>query len=387
MKKKIFIFLGVILVAALAIRIVMLFNKGTGGGQGQQQKPAVAVEAEAVRTGPISEIREFTGSVYAYYQYIVAPKVSGRVIRISKRIGDRVKTGEMIALIDDAEYQQAVYEAQANLRIAEASLAEAQSQFELARQEKERAESLASKGIMTSAELDAAVTAFSAQQSRLALAGAQIEQRQASLKTSGIRLGYTRLAASAPGYIGERFIDEGALLAPNNAVASVIGIDSVIVRTTITERDYTFINKGQQAEVSVDAYPGKIFLGKVTRIAPMLQESSRVAQMEVEVLNESLQLKPGMFARVRVVTAEKDGAQIVPTRAVIAINGETCVFSVRAGETTAKRVVVLTGIVTPEITEIVSPPLEGRIITLGQHLLDDGSPILVNENGSGSKGR
>ena len=386
MKKKIFIVIGVILVSALAVRIGFLL-KGSGADQQQRQRPAVAVETEEVRTGPISEVREFTGSIHPYYRYVVAPKVSGRVMRITKRIGDRVRAGELIAVIDDAEYQQAVYEAEANLRIAEASLAEAQSQFELAKQEKERAESLAAKGIMTYAELEAALTSFTAQQSRLALAGAQIEQRQASLKTSRIRLGYTRLAASAPGYIGERFIDEGALLAQNSAVVSVIGIDSVIVRTTITERDYTYISRGQQAAVSVDAFPEKSFTGKVTRIAPMLQESSRVAQMEVEVLNESLLLKPGMFARVRVVTAEKDGATIVPTRAVVTMNGGAVLFVVSEDGTTAKRLVVRTGIVTPEFTEILSPAVEGRVVTLGQHLLEDGSPVITGRDGPADGGK
>ena len=386
MKKRIFIVIGVILVSALVVRIALLI-KGPGAGQQQRQRPAVAVETEEARIGPISEVREFTGSIHPYYRYVVAPKVSGRVMRITKRIGDRVRAGELIAVIDDAEYQQAVYEAEANLRIAEASLAEAQSQFELAKQEKERAESLAAKGIMTYAELESALTAFAAQQSRLALAGAQIEQRQASLKTSRIRLGYTRLVASTPGYIGERFIDEGALLAQNSAVVSVIGIDSVIVRTTITERDYTYISRGQQAAVSVDAFPEKSFTGKVTRIAPMLQESSRVAQMEVEVLNESLLLKPGMFARVRVVTAEKDGATIVPTRAVVTMNGGAVLFVVSEDGTTAKRLVVRTGIVTPEFTEILSPAVEGRVVTLGQHLLEDGSPVITGRDGPADGGK
>ena len=98
-----------------------------------------------------------------------------------------MQRGEVIARIDDAEYQQAVLEAEANLKIAEAALAETQSQLELATQELERAQSLQEKGITSPAELDAALTNYDAQQSRLKLAQAQVEQREASLKSAKIR--------------------------------------------------------------------------------------------------------------------------------------------------------------------------------------------------------
>jgi RND family efflux transporter MFP subunit len=365
-----------VFVAVLVVRIVLLVTKGSGNNQ-QFQAGAVAVEVGEARYGPIEDIREFTGSVYPYNQYVVAPKVSGRVIQIRKRIGDRVERGELIARIDDAEYVQATREAEANLKIAQASVAESASQLELARQEKERMESLREKNLASNAEMDAALTNFLAQESRYKLAQAQVEQREASLKSSKIRLGYTQLAASRPGFIGERFVDEGALLAPNTAVVSVIEIDSVIVRTTITERDYGLIEAGQTVEVTVDAFPSRSFPGRVSRIAPMLQEASRVAQMEVEVQNNSLLLKPGMFAGVSVMIASKESTQIVPSEAVVSRGEETGIFVVQAGEAVARYFPVKTGIVTPRLTEILSPRIEGLVVTLGQHLLDDGSPVLL----------
>jgi RND family efflux transporter MFP subunit len=382
MKKRLYIIIPIaIVVAALAVRIVLFATKGSGGKRGTQVPP-VAVEIDSVRFGPIREIREFTGSVYPYNQYVVAPKVSGRVIQIRKRIGDWVRRGELIARIDDAEYQQAVLEAEANLRIAEASVAESQSQLELVREQKERMESLKAKDLASSAEMDAAATNYNAQESRYKLALAQVEQRRASLNSANIRLNYTLLAASRAGYIGERFVDEGALLAPNTAVVSVIEIDSVIVRTTITERDYGLIEAGQPVSVIVDAFASRTFAGRVSRIAPMLKEASRVAQMEVEVRNDSLLLKPGMFARVDVMVAAKDKARIVPSRAVVSRGGETGVFMVPDGEAVARYYPVKTGIVTPDITEILSPALEGRVVTLGQHLLQDGSPVLLLQSQS-----
>jgi RND family efflux transporter MFP subunit len=362
--------------AVLAVRIVFLVTKGPRNNQ-QFQATAVAVEVGRVAYGPIEDIREFTGSVYPYNQYVVAPKVSGRIIQIRKRIGDRVRSGELIARVDDAEYVQAMREAEASLKIAQASVAESASQLELARQDKERMESIVSKGLASTAEMDAALTNYLAQESRYKLAQAQVEQREAALKTSTIRLGYTKLSASRAGFIGERFVDEGALLAPNSAVVSVIEIDSVIVRTTITERDYGLIEAGQPVEVTVDAFPSRSFSGHVSRIAPMLQEASRVAQMEVEVDNHSLQLKPGMFASVSVMIASKERAQIVPSEAVVSRGDERGIFVVKGGEPVAHYISVETGIVTPHLTEILSPRIEGLVVTLGQHLLNDGSPVLL----------
>lgn len=376
MKKKILIGIAIFFGIFLIWRIFYLIFRG-GGKSVRPSRPAVAVEVDSVSYGPIREARQLTGTVYPQYQYIIAPKVSGRILQIRKRIGDPVTSGELVARIDDAEYQQAVFEAEANLKIAQASLAESHSQSELAGQEKDRAEQLQAKGIASPAELDAAVTNFAAQESRYALAQAQVEQREAALKSARIRLGYTHLTASKPGFIGERFVDEGALLAPNAAVASVVGIDSVIVRTTVIERDYSQIRIGQEATVTVDAFQSQGFQGIVSRIAPMLQEASRVAQIEVEVRNDSLLLKPGMFARVEVITAEKDSAQIVPAVAVVRRNGESVIFVVDPSEAISHTISVQTGIVTPERMEILSPVLQGLVITLGQHLLDDGSPVLL----------
>ena len=380
MKKNALKIIGIIFFVFLTWRIIILVKGGTAKDSRQFSRPAVAVNIDEVKYAPIQEVREFTGTVYPLYKYIVAPKVSGRIIEITKRIGDWVHKKEVIARIDDAEYQQAVREAEANLKIAAASLAESKSQFELAGQELRRVQSLQEKGIASPSELDIATTNYTAQQSRIELAKAQVEQRNAALLSAKIRLSYTVLIATEPGFIGERYIDEGSLLSPNSPIVSVIGIDTLIVRATIIEHDYGQIHVGQPAEVQVDAYPSKHFYGKISRIAPMLQEASRVAKMEIEVANDSLLLKPGMFTRVKIVLSEKDSAQVVPSQAVVVRNGEDGVFIVGSGETAAHYFTVHVGIATQENIEILSPKLYGLVVTLGQHLLEDGSSVILPGN-------
>jgi len=366
-------------------RVILLLTKDKSNQGNARGRLAIAVEVDSVRYGPIKNIQSFTGSVYAKYQYIVAPKVTGRIIEIRKRIGDTVKRGELLARIDDAEYEQALREAEANLKISEASLAEAIGQYELAKQELERVQLLQAKGIASSSELDAAINNYNAQESRIKLSRAQIEGREAALQSARIRLSYTRLVASEPGFIGARFVDEGSLIAPNAAILSVIGIDSVIVRTTVIEKVYSVIKVDQPCQVQVDAFPNRFFQGKVKRIAPMLQETSRVAEMEVEVANDSLFLIPGMFARVQVVLEEKDNAQIVPNQSVVSFEGTNGVFIIAEGQAVAQFIPAQIGIISRDVTEIVSPKLNGIVVTLGQHMLENGSPVILPDRSQGEK--
>jgi RND family efflux transporter MFP subunit len=386
MKKTVLVVIGIIFLAFLTWRVVGLINKRSVAAMNRPARPPVAVQVDSVEYAPIQEIREFTGTVYPFYQYVVAPKVSGRIVNIRKRIGDTVRRGEIIARIDDAEYQQAVLEAEANLKIAEASLTETRGQAELAKQELDRAQSLSQKGIASPSELDAAVTNNTAQQSRLKLAMAQVDQRKASLNSAKIRLSYTVLNATEPGAVGERFVDEGALLSPNSPVVTVIGYDRVILRTTVVERDYGRISVGQTSDVIVDAFPNEHFTGKVSRIAPMLQEASRVAKMEVEVENDLHKLKPGMFTKVSVVLAQNDNAQTVPSQAIVTRQGVIGIFTIDRNEPISHFFPVELGIVTTDRTEIRSPKLEGAVVTLGQNLLDEGSRVILPQKG-GAGGR
>jgi len=375
-----------IAVAGLVVwRVTGLVVKHFAGTSNQFARQAVAVEVEDVRYEPIKDMLQLTGTVYPIYEYTVAPKVSGRIVSIGKRIGDPVRRGETIARVDDGEYQQAVLAAEADLKITEAGLAAAESQLELAKKDLERVRTMREKEIASVAEFEVATAKYNNMDAAVRLANAQIDQKKAALASAEIRLGYTVLSAPEPGFIGERFVDEGTLVAPNSAVASVVGIDKVIVRTTVIEQVYGRLAIGQAAEVRTDAFPGETFFGAVSRIAPRLDEDSRVAQMEIEIPNEGLALKPGMFCKADVALSAKDAAQVVPARAVVTRNGSSGVFVVKPGESVAHYIPVQLGITTPETAEIASPTIEGMVVCLGQHLLQDGSAVIIPASRQGKE--
>lgn len=176
--------------------------------------------------------------------------------------------------------------------------------------------------------------------------------------------------------VAERHTDGGALLSINSPVLTVVGIDTVYVEIGITERDYMRIRKGQTAQVVVDAIPQRSFKGTITQTSPLFQSATRTAMAEVAVVNDSLLLKPGMFARIFVTVEKHDSTQILPTQSVVSRNGKKFIFVVDKNNT-AVMLPVSTGITNSDMTEILSPVIDKKIVTIGQHLLVDGSSVIV----------
>ena len=272
----------------------------------------VAVQTAPVSYGHIVQKREFSGTVNAAYSYVVAAKVSGRLSKLSKRIGAKTGVNEVVGKIDDTEYRQAVQEASAQVAVSKASVKESEAQLIFAEKEMQRIKELVEKGVSSQAELDAIETQYNTQKSRLDLAMAQLAQREAALAQAVTRLDYTSIRSAQAGYVAIRHTDGGALLSVNSPVLTIVGIDTVYVEVSISERDYPHIRKGQQALISVEALSGREFTGTVSSISPLFQTETRTAVVEISVVNDSLLLKPGMFARIGIILAEKALLRLSP---------------------------------------------------------------------------
>lgn len=357
---------------------------GMNGGKrgGQFNKPSVAVEIADVRQQTIQDSGEYTGSLSPKSQFVVTSNVAGRLERLRVNIGDRVKQNQVIANVDDAIFQEQVQRAKADLDVAKANLAEAESALLVTKREFERSETLSKTNILSQSKLDAAEAAYSASVARVNVAKATVVSRESALKTAELNLSYTIINASWTGgattrVIAERFVDEGSLLKTNDPIVSVIDMSSITCVIYVIERDYFRVKQGQQATITTDAFPEKTFAGTVVRIAPILQETSRQAQIEIELPNPDELLKPGMFARVQLQFEQIENAAVVPVAALVTRNGQQGVFAVDLQGMTAKFVPVTVGVTKKEIAQIVSPQLSGAVVTLGQHLLEDGASITL----------
>jgi RND family efflux transporter MFP subunit len=244
--------------------------------------------------------------------------------------------------------------------------------------------SLRQKKIASESQLDAAAANFRSQQAKLDVALAQVSQNESALKVAQVRLSYARIQvpeSSTAGFrvVGERFVDEGAMLPANKDIVTILDIGTLVAVIHVIERDYSEIQRGLSAVVSTDAYPGRTFQGKIVRVAPLLEEKSRQARVEVEIPNERLLLKPGMYVRVDIAFDEHDKAVVVPFSALIKRNRIQGVFLADVENDTARFTEVTIGIITEGQAEILAPPISGMVVTLGHHLLEDGGAIILPE--------
>ena len=357
-----------------------------GGPQGGPRGAAVAVDIVPVERGAIRDIGTFSGTLIPKSYFTVVPKISGRIKELFVDIGDRLTRGQLVALLEDEEYQQQVIQAEADLGVAKANLEEAASAQELAKKEFERAKALHAKGILSDAEIEAAQTAFATRDARRKVTLAQLANQQAALETAKVRLSYTRIRAAwetggDARFVGERFVNPGAMLSSNTAILSVIELHPITAVIHVTEKDYFRLKTEQPVLLSSGAFPGKDFQGRVARVAPLLKETSREARVEIEVDNADSALKPGMFVNARIEFANKADATIVPTSALVNRGALQGLFLADLENKKAVFQPATVGIIEGDRAEIVEPAqLTGHVITLGHHLLENGTALILPES-------
>jgi len=386
-KNKILLGAGILVLAAAAWLIVKsLAGKDQGTGQ---RTGTVAVEVAPIVEGPIRDLGLFSGTLIPKSQFVIAPKVSGKLKKLYVDIGDRLTNRQVVAQLDDEEYQQQVIQAEADLNVAKATLEETRTGVELSRRDLERAESLYKKKIMSDSQMDAAKSQFNAQEARFKVAAALVSNRQSALEASRVRLSYTRITASWEKgsdvrYVGERFVHEGALLSPNSQIISVIELQPITAVIYATEKEYFRIKPGQAVAVTTTAFPDRTFQGTVTRVAPLLQETSRQARVEIDINNEDSSLKPGLFVNAGIEFAYRDKAKLVPFSALVQRGTQSGVFLADTENKKAFFQPIKLGIIEGESAEVLDPAdISGYAIVLGQHLLQDGMNIILPERISG----
>lgn len=369
-----------VVVAAVGFTLIHRRGEDSAAKPRRREAQAIPVEALPVQTGRMEQRRLFSGTLEASAELVVAPKIPGRIARTLVDLSDRVGRGAEVALLDDAEFTQAVSSAKADLAVATAQAAEAANRLELAERELTRMRTLEERGVASTATLEMAETEFIMRTSALAVATANVQAREAALATAGIRLSYTRVTATwAEGddtrVVAQRFANEGDTVASGTPLFSVVSLRPIRAVFFVPERDYALLAPGQALELQTDAFPGVSFPGRISRISPVFREDSRQARIEAVCDNADERLKPGMFTRAGVVLQTIENACIVPLAALCRRAGVTGVFVVDEAAQTVRWVAVETGIAGDDQVQIVKPPLEGRVVTLGQQLLADGSAI------------
>lgn len=287
--------------------------KGTGAAPRQRPPPAVTSAAVLVRDVPV-EVRSPV-DLRPLQQADVGAKAIGYLDAVLVDRGDRVKRGQLLAVVRPSDLPD-------QLSAARGTLAQLQAQATLARANRDRGLRLAPSGFVSQQDLQQ-------QQAAVESAEAALASAQSNVGVLATRLGETRIESPIDGSVSARRLDPGALVGPasgNPVILTIQRMDILRVFVPVNERDVERLRLGQDAHLELDALPGRTIQGKVVRISPSLDPVSRTVDAEVQVQNGDGLLRPGMYGRAAVVTDVHRAAAVVPATALQITNGKFYAF-------------------------------------------------------------
>jgi RND family efflux transporter MFP subunit len=358
---------------------------GAPGGRGGGGRGQLTVELEPVVHAPVNRELSVVGNLIGDQTVSVVPKTAGRLQEITVKLGDRVNRGQRIAKIEDQEILEQVKQAEAAFEVAKATIRQREADLELAKTNVERSRNLFQRQLLPQQTLDDAEAKYQSAQAALDLARAQNTQSQSRLDELRINLQNTIITSPVNGFVARRAADPGAFVSANAPIVDVVDIVHVRLVANIVEKDLKQIGVGDSARVEVDAFPGESFMGRIARVSPVLDPSTRTAPFEVEIPNDQYRLKPGMYARVGIITESHPHALVVPTNALVDANGTRGVYL--AVNNVAQFHPVKIGIEGNDRTEVLDGVAEGdRVVTTGAAGLRNGDPIVLAGGGAGGRG-
>lgn len=371
MKRFFIIYLLTILVG------VVLMSCDSSENNSNENTEKIPVEVTSVELGDLIQVVNYNGDIEAEYEVKVFSKVTDRIEKFYVDEGDFVHKGNPIAKILATTIEQATRHAEAALVATKAQEANLHIEFE-------RAKRLYSENAMSKQQYDATKTQYEE-------IAAQVEQAEAALASAKSQLEDARISAPISGIIGNRYYDEGDMANPAQPLVTIVQMDRVRIIFDVTEVDLGKIKLGQTAVINVKSYPDQQFKGKVVKVSPVLDPLTRMAEVEVLINNSDHLLKPGMFAQVEVTTGKIEQKIIVPRFAAIEsttlenIDGEEqviknyYVFVVDSSKAEQRKLNVM--YVNHRHLAVDSGIEVGeRLVTLGQNLLRDGSPVLITND-------
>ena len=179
------------------------------------------------------------------------------------------------------------------------------------------------------------------------------------------------------GIIGMVYLDRGVSVSSNTAIAKVVDMDIVKIRVDVVERDLPKLKVDQVAQIYVDAYPKRFFEGVVDRVSPVVDLASRTALVEIKIPNKDYRLKPGMFARVKILIREREGVLTIPRDAVIKEDSSNYVFVVKNNNKVYRQKIEV-GLRENNKFEVINGLSEGEIVvTMGNTRLKEGDTVEI----------
>lgn len=304
-KKKVLIFslIGMILIAIVVVVVL-----------GSKKVPVIPVQVEKIEKRTITQSVTATGKVYPEIQVTITPEVSGEVIYLGVRDGQRVKKNDILLKIKPDFYIARRDQMAAGVASSSASLRRVESEYK-------RAQELYHKKLISEAELEQAKTAYE-------VAKAQSEQAQAALNQANEDLNKTVIYSPMEGTVtqlkvelGERVL--GTSQFQGTAVMTIADLSRMECRVDVGENDIVLISLGDTARIDIDAFPNRKFTGIVYEIANTAktkglgtQEEVTNFEVKIRILDKDVILRPGMSVTATIETETKENVLAVPIQSV-----------------------------------------------------------------------
>ncbi len=340
--------------AALAILLVACIA-GCDRGEGKEkaasnggQNRVVKVAVEEIKPHPLKDVLVLPGQSEPWMDILVPSDTAGRIEWLGPREGDKVRKGELIVRVD--------------ARLLKAALDRAEAAFSLSESLLKRRKELHGRNIINQEELDRSLTEYSLAEG--ALRQARIEYEKSFVK------------APADGLINYVYADEGEFIDRGKPLVHLVNIDRVKININVPELDVSHISKGQDALITIDAFPGKTIRGSFDFIAFKADPATKTFLVRAIIENPDHRIRPGMIARVALIRRVAEDALSVPMFSIVERGGDRLIFVEENGVARARTISI--GIIEQDRVQITRGLSQGdRLIVAGQSEVEDGTRVLV----------
>ena len=322
----------------------------------------VQVTRAALR--PMERTLQVVGTLAAQNEATVAAQVAGQLEKNLVDLGDPVKAGQEIALIDTTSYAALASASAANLARANASAANAAQNLK-------RAEDLQREQIASTSDLEAAVA-------DAARTRAEVKAAEANDAVARLAVDRSRVKAPFDGIIAERLASPGDYLAVGTPIARLVQTDPLRLRLEVPEREAGAVRVGQSVRVFLDGDTNR-YHGQLSRIAPAIRADNRMLPVEADVPNPG-GLRAGLFVRAQIVITEPTETLSVPANAIVTFAGLEKVVTVTGGKAAEKA--VTTGRRDNDWVEILAGLDAGETLVLDPVGIRTGQSVVVANQAS-----
>ncbi|MBL8522729.1 MAG: efflux RND transporter periplasmic adaptor subunit [Betaproteobacteria bacterium] len=295
-------------------------NEESGIKLSPEEIKIAGLKVEAIEERDVSDVVTVTATIQANQDRLarLAPRVPGRLVKVSANLGDRVAAGQVLATLDSIEVgeaRSAYVQAETEARVAKAGFERAQ---------RLQAEKIVSQKdfIRASAEQDKANAALRAAADKLAMLG---------VHPKGDSVSMFPLTAPFAGVVIEKKAVLGELAQPDKSLFAIADLTTLWIEANLFEKDLQRVRVGNEAVVTSTAYPNETFKGRLTYIGGVLDKESRTIRGRIEVKNADGRLKPEMFASAAITTGSSKKGFSLPDTAVVLISEQPTIF-VQEGE-------------------------------------------------------